>query len=152
MLFFRGLTGSTGVLVTLRSMNVFVVRKSIYLMIHVVEGKSAYSSSQTMEMWWRENNRNAAVVVEEIKKKNSEKEWNYWIVIKEKGERSKRKSSLPPPSLPVLCAKNQRTGNETICFLQWTMKVAVNRTCIITSQARKRLFLRQHESTNGYFS
>ena len=34
--FFRGLTGSTGFLVTLRSMNVFV-KKSIHLMIHVLE-------------------------------------------------------------------------------------------------------------------
>ena len=48
--FFKGLPGSTAFLVTLRSMNDFVVKKSIYLIIHVVEGKSAYSPSQTMEM------------------------------------------------------------------------------------------------------
>lgn len=47
--FFRGLTGSAGFLATLRSMNVFV-KKSIHLMIHVVEGISAYSPSQTMEV------------------------------------------------------------------------------------------------------
>ena len=47
--FFRGLTGSAGFLATLRSMNVFV-KKSIHRMIHVVEGISAYSPSQTMEV------------------------------------------------------------------------------------------------------
>ena len=56
-------------------MNVFL-KKSIHLMVHVVEGISAYSPSQKMEMWWRENKRNVVVVVvaAEIKKKNSEKE------------------------------------------------------------------------------
>ena len=39
------------------------LKKSIHLMVHVVEGISAYSPSQKMEMWWRENNRNVVVVV-----------------------------------------------------------------------------------------
>ena len=69
---FLGVNRFDKFLVTLRSMNVFL-KKSIHLMVHVVEGISAYSPSQKMEMWWRENNRNVVVVVvvvaAEIKKK-----------------------------------------------------------------------------------
>ena len=59
------------------------------------------------------------------------------------------------------CFARQESVNRirtTFC-LQWTMKAAGNRTCIITlrlsdftSQTIKRSFLGQHESTNEKFS